>query len=223
MRPVMQRAWGAVVAAMIVTTGCTPREPAANSKSDAKPSPAARTPEAAKTENPPSEPARQPEREAPPAAPPVTAAPPPAPPVTPPATPAGGVTPADEAASKWFITVERAKELFDSKEVNGRQVIFIDARTFLEFRDEGHIRGAMHYATAYTRGRPQPKVTNYLPGSAVVIYCHGELCTDSIEVGRYFESLKLDIGPVFVLKAGFPAWKAAYPHLVDKGNEVGFD
>jgi hypothetical protein len=121
-----------------------------------------------------------------------------------------------------MISVDRAKQLYDAKEVDGRQVVFVDARTFLEFRDDGHIRGAMHYSKDYTRGPPQPKVRNYLPGSAVVIYCHGELCTDSIDVGRYFESLKLDIGPIFVIKDGIPAWKKVHPDLVDKGNEVGF-
>lgn len=122
-----------------------------------------------------------------------------------------------------MISVERAKQLYDAREVDGRQVVFIDARTFLEFRDDGHVRGAMHYSKDYTRGPPQPKVRNYLPGSAVVIYCHGELCTDSIDVGRYFESLKLDIGPIFVIKDGIPAFKKAYADLIDKGNEVGFN
>ncbi len=175
-------------------------------------------------------PAKAPEPVSAPAAPASTPAAPapaaPAPAATTAATPpaaAASVTTIDEAVKKWFISVERAKELYDTKEYQGRQVIFIDARTFLEFRDDGHIRGAMYYPTAYTRGVPQPKVRNYLPGSCIVLYCHGELCTDSIEVGRYFESLKLDIGPVFIIKAGFPGWKAAYPNLVDKGNEVGFD
>jgi hypothetical protein len=144
--------------------------------------------------------------------------PPPASPSAPPSVTAPG-----DAAQKWMITVERAKQLYDAKEVDGHQVVFIDARTFLEFRDNGHIRGAMHYSKDYTRGPPQPKVRNYLPGSVVVIYCHGELCTDSIDVGRYFESLKLDIGPIFVIKDGIPAFMRAYPDLIDKGNEVGFD
>lgn len=179
-------------------------------------------------------PAKEPPKPSPQPAAPVDPPPVKPPPAVPTTAPTGGsapaasgaghaVTPIDEATKKWFISVERAKELYDKREVDGKQVIFIDARTFLEFRDDGHIRGAMHYATNYTRGRPQPKVRNYLPGSAIVIYCHGELCTDSVEVGRYFESLKLDIGPVFIIQAGFPGWKAAYPNLVDTGNEVGFD
>lgn len=125
-------------------------------------------------------------------------------------------------AKEWLISIERAKELFDKKEVDGRQVIFVDARTFNEFR-EGHIRGAMCYSTKYTQGAPQPKLRNYLPGSAVVIYCHGDLCTDSYLVGRYFKSLNMDIGPVFVIKDGLPGWQAKYPNLVDKGDEVGFN
>ena len=131
------------------------------------------------------------------------------------------VTPRDEPKD-WFITLERAKELYDKKDLNGRQVIFVDARTYVEFTD-GHIRGAMCYSTKYTQGAPQAKLKNYLPGSAVVLYCRGELCQDSFDVGRYFQSLHLDIGPIFVIKDGFPGWEKAYPKLVDKGPEIGFD
>ncbi len=150
-----------------------------------------------------------------------------APPATPaPATPAPAkkekLASDDPDHKDWFISLEKAKELFDKKEINKRQVIFIDARTYFEFTTS-HIRGAMCYSTKYTEGPPQPKARNYLPGSAIVIYCHGDLCTDSLLVGKYFLSLNMDIGPVFIIKDGFPGWEKAYPTLIDKGGEIGFD
>lgn len=158
---------------------------------------------------------------------PVAAAPPPPPPAPVKEAPKEASKPDSgvatrEAAKEWFISTERAKEMFDKKEVDGKQVIFVDARTYNEFT-EGHIRGAMCYSTKYTQGAPQSKLKNYLPGSAVVLYCHGETCTDSIDVGRYFQSLHMDIGPIYVIKDGFPSWQKLYPTLVDKGPEIGFN
>ena len=221
----MNRGMGLLLAAVLMLGACS-EQAAPSGKAPAPPAVQAPA-QTAPPVPPPAKPEATPKTPEAPAK--VEPAPNPAPPAVPAAAPpsspatAPGVTPLDQVAEKWFISVERAKELFDAKEVNGRQVIFVDARTFLEFRDDGHVRGAMHYAKNYTMGPPQPKVRNYLPGSAVVIYCHGETCTDSIEVGRYFEALKMDIGPVFVMKDGIPAWKKAYPDTIDKGNEVGFN
>jgi len=203
----------AITAGLVACSERHTSTPPAPAPAPAAPTPAA-PPKATALTTPKPEPATTPTPK-PPSPPPLTA--------TPPSTGQNNtVATADEATRKWFISVERAKEIYDARQVEGRQVVFIDARTFYEFHHDGHIRGAMHYATNYTHGTPQPKVRNYLPGSAIVIYCHGEFCTDSIDVGRYFQSLKLDIGPIFIIKDGYPGWKKAFPNLTDVGDEVGF-
>jgi rhodanese-related sulfurtransferase len=226
MTALSSRLLGAALAAAGLIASCNSHEgakPAANAP--VKSEPAVQASKPAPPPAPP--PAPTPTPAAPTPTKPVAANPPAAPAAPPPAakdTPASQPAPGSNAelAKKWFISTERAKELFDKKEVDGKQVIFVDARTYVEFT-EGHIRGSMCYSTKYTQGAPQAKLKNYLPGSAVVLYCHGETCTDSLDVGRYFESLHVEIGPIFVIKDGFPGWEKAYPNLVDKGPEVGFN
>lgn len=197
--------------------------PSAKTSSDPKPAEAeASTPPPAPANPVEQAPAPKPAPPPPPPPPPTQKQPPPPAPQAAAPAKADKSAAAQDEAKDWFISLDRAKELYDKKEVNKRQVIFVDARTYNEFT-EGHIRGAMCYSTKYTQGAPQAKLRNYLPGSAVVLYCHGELCTDSIDVGRYFQSLHMDIGPVFVIKDGMPGWLKAYPNLVDKGPEIGFD
>lgn len=115
-----------------------------------------------------------------------------------------------------FISIEAAKAIFDSQ-----QAIFIDARP----RDDyfkSHIPNAMHLEKDSLNGPPPDKVLNYLPGMQVVVYCHGELCTDSENVIKRLAALKKDIGPFRIIKAGFPGWeKAGYPTAA--GAEVGFE
>ncbi|QYU66277.1 rhodanese-like domain-containing protein [Leptolyngbya sp. 15MV] len=115
----------------------------------------------------------------------------------------------------------RAKEIYDAQEVGGRGVVFVDARNWTEF-SAGHIRGAMWIDKKHFDGATPRKIREFLPGNAVVVYCHGELCTDSEAVVRRLHALNLGIGPFFILRDGFDAWKrAGYP--VDSGSEVGFD
>ena len=99
--------------------------------------------------------------------------------------------------------------------------IFIDARPYHEFT-EGHIPGSMHIDKKYFDGAVPKKVRDYLPGMPVVIYCHGENCTDSEAVTARLIALKRSIGPIQIIKEGYPGWtKAGYP--VDSGGEVGFE
>ncbi|MFN0132493.1 MAG: SUMF1/EgtB/PvdO family nonheme iron enzyme [Phycisphaerales bacterium] len=114
-----------------------------------------------------------------------------------------------------YISIERAKSLYEAQ-----TAIFIDARPYAEFV-EGHVRNSMHCAVKYFGGAAPAKVRNYLPGNAVVVYCNGESCTDSIDVAVRLKALNLSIGPIYVMKEGLPAWiKAGLP--TDKGGEVGF-
>lgn len=143
--------------------------------------------------------------------------------VKPPSQPA--IQPSTQAASKatpaehvndYFISLTEAKKKYDA-----HSAIFVDARTFTEFK-EGHIPGSMHCAKSYFDGAAPKKVLNYLPGSEVVVYCHGAECTDSEAVVKRLQALNLNIGPCYIIKDGFPGWKAAgLP--VDTGDEVGFE
>lgn len=114
-----------------------------------------------------------------------------------------------------LISLEAAKKIFD-----GRNAIFIDARPKDEF-PKGHVVGAMQLEKGDLDGAPPTKVLNYLPGSEVVVYCHGELCTDSENVVKRLLALNKGIGPFHIIKAGYPGWEAAkYP--IDTGPEIGF-
>lgn len=129
-------------------------------------------------------------------------------------------TPSSSAAapptSDLFITVEAAKAIHD-----GGLAVFIDARPLGEYL-KGHIPGAMHLEKDALNGPPPSKVLNYLPGMEVVVYCHGELCTDSENVIKRLAALKKDIGPFRIIQAGFPGWvKAGLPTA--SGPEVGFE
>lgn len=150
------------------------------------------------------------------------AAPKAAAPATAPAAPKGGASGGGASASSdIMIPLARAKEIYDAQEVGGRGVVFVDARNWAEF-SAGHIRGAMWIDKKHFDGAAPRKIREFLPGNAVVVYCHGELCTDSEAVVRRLHALNLGIGPFFILSDGFEAWKrAGYP--VDSGSEVGFD
>ncbi len=120
------------------------------------------------------------------------------------------------AATDLFISLEAAKQLFDS-----HSAIFIDARPKKDFL-EGHITGAMQLEKGELDGPPPAKVLNYLPGSAVIVYCHGQLCTDSENVVKRLVALNKGIGPFHIIKDGFPGWQSAkYP--VESGPESGFE
>jgi rhodanese-related sulfurtransferase len=147
------------------------------------------------------------------ATPPAVPVLPPKPPNPPPAS-TGEVKPAT-ADEGWFISVQRAKEIYDKNEA-----VFVDARTFDEYK-EGHILNSMHMDKKYFDGAAGPMKARALKGQAVVIYCHGAECTDSQAVAQRFISLNYQIGPIHIIKEGFPGWVAAgYP--VDKGPEVNW-
>lgn len=145
-------------------------------------------------------------------------------PAGPAATPAAP-TPATPAAAKADndvnITLARAKELYDAGTLNNRQVVFVDAREYREFA-AGHIAGAMWLPKKHFDGAAPKKVLNYLPGAAVVVYCGGGDCTDSEAVVKRLVAMNLNIGPLFIMKDGFPAWQSA-GFAVGTGAEVGFE
>jgi rhodanese-related sulfurtransferase len=113
------------------------------------------------------------------------------------------------------ISLTAAKTLFDQ-----HNAVFIDARAKKEYL-ESHIPGAMQLEKSDLDSQPPAKVLNYLPGMEIVVYCHGELCTDSEAVIRRLMALNKGIGPMHIIADGFPGWqKAGYP--AESGPESGF-
>jgi len=128
----------------------------------------------------------------------------------------GTGAPPSAPTNDLFISVEAAKAILDRG-----QAVFIDARPLDEYV-KGHITGAMHLEKDALNGPPPAKVLDYLPGMEVVVYCHGELCTDSENVIKRLAALKKDIGPFRIIQAGYPGWiKAGLPTAT--GPEVGFE
>lgn len=172
---------------------------------------AAVTPEPKPAATPEPKPGAKPEPAAPKPATPAAAAP---------APKAPELSEAERRIGYRSLTLEEAKAAFDSGTIDGNAVIFVDARIFADFRD-GHVRNAMHVDKRYFDGAAPAKVRQYLPGVAVIVYCNGAECTDSEAVVVRMKALNLGIGPYYIMKDGFPAWKkAGYP--VDVGGEVGY-
>lgn len=119
------------------------------------------------------------------------------------------------AAPNYFITLERAKELFDKGQADGT-VFFVDARPMADYQ-KGHVTGATYLPPGFG-GIYAKKAKEYFPGQTVVVYCHGATCTDSEEVMIGLQNLKTGIGPIYILKDGFDAWRArGWP--VDNGPD----
>jgi len=141
-------------------------------------------------------------------------APQPKPPI--PGTPTGTTGPAT-AENNWFIDLATAKKIYDSNDA-----VFVDARTYDEFK-EGHIYGAIHIDKKYFDGAAGADIARkQLKGQHVVIYCHGAECTDSEAVAKRLLALNMQIGPIHIIKDGFPGWKAAgYPVNTGPGETSG--
>jgi rhodanese-related sulfurtransferase len=133
-----------------------------------------------------------------------------------PGTPTGA-TGAAAAESNWFIDLATAKKIYDSNDA-----VFVDARTYDEFK-EGHIYGAIHIDKKYFDGAAGADIARkQLKGQHVVIYCHGAECTDSEAVAKRLLALNMQIGPIHIIKDGFPGWKAAgYPVNSGPGETSG--
>jgi rhodanese-related sulfurtransferase len=127
-------------------------------------------------------------------------------------------SPAAPAPPNYFITVERARELWDKGQRDG-SVYFVDARV-PERYVEGHVAGAMSLPPgAFSRTPPK---TDFLVGQTVVVYCTGRDCTDSEAVMVRLQNLKRNIAPIYIMHDGFGAWAAnGYP--VETGPDpLGF-
>jgi rhodanese-related sulfurtransferase len=111
-----------------------------------------------------------------------------------------------------FISLAQAKELLDRGDA-----VFVDARNYDDYK-AGHVLGAVHIDKKYFDGAAGADIARKnLIGQRVVIYCHGADCTDSEAVYKRLTSLNMTIGPIHIIKDGFPGWKAAgYP--VERGG-----
>jgi rhodanese-related sulfurtransferase len=122
--------------------------------------------------------------------------------------------PAEAVAPNYFITVERAKELWEKGKRDG-SVYFVDARNQEQYV-AGHVAGAMNILPgAFSRTPPK---TDYLVGMTVVVYCVGQECTDSEAVMIGLQNLKRGIKPIYIMHDGYGAWAAkGYP--VERGPD----
>lgn len=130
--------------------------------------------------------------------------------------PTGAAAKPTGTISDYFIDLPQAKKMWDDK-----SAIFLDAREYVDYK-EGHIAGAMSCPKSRFGGAAPKYVKDYLPGNAVVVYCHGAECTDSEAVVKRLIALNLSIGPFYILHDGYPAWqKAGYP--INTGDSEGFN
>lgn len=119
-------------------------------------------------------------------------------------TPPAPTPPIQSSLPNYFITLERAKELFDKGRRDGT-VYFVDARPLKDYA-AGHVAGATHMLPGFG-GPVAQRARNYFPGQTVVVYCHGATCTDSEAVMVGLQNLKCGIGAIYIMKDGFDPWK----------------
>ena len=120
---------------------------------------------------------------------------------TPTTTNAATNPPAATALADGDITLGQARALYQ------QNVMFVDARNLDEYT-QGHIEGAVHLPLEALEGGARPEALNMLdPGAKVVIYCGGGDCHASHDVAIRLNALGFK--SCYVLKDGFPAWKAA--------------
>ena len=135
-----------------------------------------------------------------------TGAPPPTTPQNTTPQPAPLTTPSASTQPNYFISVARAKELWDKGQRDG-SVFFVDARNQESFV-RGHVQGAMNILPGAFGGTPA-QAANYLPGMTVVVYCTGKECTDSEAVMLGLQNMKKGIGPIYIMHDGYQAWADA--------------
>jgi rhodanese-related sulfurtransferase len=117
-----------------------------------------------------------------------------------PATPAAA-SPQPAAMADGDITLAQARALYE------QSVMFVDARSLAEFT-ESHVEGAVHLPLEALEGGARPDALSVLdPGAKIVIYCGGGDCHASHDVAIRLNALGFK--SCYVLKEGFPAWKAA--------------
>jgi rhodanese-related sulfurtransferase len=108
-------------------------------------------------------------------------------------------TPSAAAANLEMISLEKAKELYESQ-----NALFIDARHDFEYK-MGHIHGAIDIAlkeidTRRIRLEGTPKE------KTLIVYCDGVECNSSIELALKLMELKFTNVKVFF--GGWQEWKA---------------
>jgi rhodanese-related sulfurtransferase len=132
--------------------------------------------------------------------------------------PASGFDPekevlAPEWVAKGHITVKKAFELFSS----AVPPFFVDARRRDEY-EAGHVPNALRLNQESFRGKTPALVQLIEPGSRIVVYCIGGDCEESDHVAEHLNLLGFK--DVYVMHAGFPAWKAAgYPVETGEGMQ----
>lgn len=110
-------------------------------------------------------------------------------------------TPATTPMADGDITLAQARALYE------QNVMFVDARSLAEFT-ESHVEGAVHLPLEALEGGARPDALAVLdPSAKIVIYCGGGDCHASHDVAIRLNAL--GFASCYVLKEGFPAWKAA--------------
>lgn len=117
----------------------------------------------------------------------------------------GATAAAQPAALGLEITIEQARQLYESG--LGQTAFFVDTRTRAEYEAE-HIEGAFHLSSDMMSGGSIPEVLNYMDRSAaIVLYCGGGACDASHNMAILLQ--QAGFARCHIIKDGIPGWKAA--------------
>lgn len=87
-----------------------------------------------------------------------------------------------------------------------RPVVWVDARS-REEHEKAHIPGARRLTIEEWEPLVMGVLEGWTPGRPLVIYCDSVKCQKSGDVAKRLQ--RDGVGPVFILKGGWPAWVAA--------------
>jgi rhodanese-related sulfurtransferase len=100
------------------------------------------------------------------------------------------------------VGLMQVKEMYDTK-----QAVIVDARSAASFA-EGHIAGAVTLPLEEARKNPGQPFKVKLPADAAIIaYCNGFSCHDSMDLGKIL--MKAGYSSVYIFEGGFPEWRDA--------------
>jgi rhodanese-related sulfurtransferase len=118
-------------------------------------------------------------------------------------TPGGASTSSSVSANQGGIPLPaglmQVKEMYDRKEA-----VFVDARDELSFA-RGHIKGAVSLPVGKFEAKSADFTGKVPVKAAIVVYCNGYGCHDSMTVGK--KLMSKGYSQVFVFEGGYPEWK----------------
>lgn len=139
-----------------------------------------------------------------------------------PSTESGAEAPSDDYRLEHDfqeVSLEEARQRFDQARTGEGTTVFVDARKPSDF-EEGHVPGAIPFDHYYPDGYIEPVLAAIDAADAIVVYCNGGECEDSVLVCGDLIELGIPYHSIYLFAAGWEAWtNADHPIEVGEGGD----